>query len=253
MKMYSKRILTSALALGLCIGMTACGEDKIADETTAETTAVTTTTPETTSETTVETTAPETEEEKIGINQDLVSEYGLTFAEIKAKHGNIIDIATPYGGWFFKFETGYGWYSFYGDYDYDNQNWKPIEGTDKSAPLPKDNYICIWIDGIDITDFLVGDFDTISVKELENIDGMHLDSNGESYMDFSDKYVATFSYDEFSHEKTGFTGDKTGVYINHKKEDVIDHDSFVNIQLWASFADKYLGTTANEKQPTDAG
>ncbi len=103
MKMYSKRILTSALALGMCIGMTACGEDKTTDETTTETTAVTTTASETAAETTVETTAPETEEEKIGINQDLVSEYGLTFAEIKAKHGNIIDIATPYGGWFFKF------------------------------------------------------------------------------------------------------------------------------------------------------
>ena len=98
MKMYSKRILTSALALGLCIGMTACGEDKIADETTAETTAVTTTTPETTSETTVETTAPETEEEKIGINQDLVSEYGQTFAEISAKHGKIIEYQILKGG-----------------------------------------------------------------------------------------------------------------------------------------------------------
>ena len=67
MKMQIERILTSALALGLCIGMTACGEDKTADETTAETTAVTTTAPETTAETTVETTdettAPDTENE----------------------------------------------------------------------------------------------------------------------------------------------------------------------------------------------
>ena len=64
MKMYSKRILTSALALGLCIGITACGEDKLADETTAETTAVTTTASETTAETTVETTAPETKKKR---------------------------------------------------------------------------------------------------------------------------------------------------------------------------------------------
>ena len=61
--MYSKEILTSALTLGMCIGMTACGEDKLADETTAETTAVTATTPETAAETAVETTAPETENE----------------------------------------------------------------------------------------------------------------------------------------------------------------------------------------------
>ena len=86
MKMYSKRILTSALALGLCIVMTACGDDKTTDETTAETTAVTATASETTAETTVETTAPETEEEKIGLNADLISEYGQTFAEISAKH-----------------------------------------------------------------------------------------------------------------------------------------------------------------------
>ena len=64
MKMYSKRIITSALALGLCIGITACGEDKLADETTAETTAVTTTASETTAETTVETTAPETKKKR---------------------------------------------------------------------------------------------------------------------------------------------------------------------------------------------
>ena len=67
MKMYSKEILTSAPALGMCIGMTACGDNKLADETTAETTAVTTTasetTAETTVETTVETTALETENE----------------------------------------------------------------------------------------------------------------------------------------------------------------------------------------------
>ncbi len=63
MKMYSKRILTAALALGVCIGMTACGEDKLADKTTAETTAVTTTAPETAAETTIETPALETENE----------------------------------------------------------------------------------------------------------------------------------------------------------------------------------------------
>lgn len=63
MKMYSERILTSALALGMCIGMTACGEDKLADKTTAETTAVTTTAPETAAETTIETPALETENE----------------------------------------------------------------------------------------------------------------------------------------------------------------------------------------------
>lgn len=76
--MYSKRILTSAIALGMCIGMTACGEDKLADETTAETTAVTTTASETAAETTVETTAPETEAEKLKLNADLISEYGQT-------------------------------------------------------------------------------------------------------------------------------------------------------------------------------
>ncbi len=98
MKMYSKRILTATLALGMCIGMTACGEDKTTDETTAETTAVTTTASETTAETTVETTAPETEEEKIGLNADLISEYGQTFAEISAKHGKIIEYQILKGG-----------------------------------------------------------------------------------------------------------------------------------------------------------
>lgn len=157
--MYSKRILTSAIALGMCIGMTACGEDKLADETTAETTAVTTTASETAAETTVETTAPETEAEKLKLNADLISEYGQTFAEISAKHGKIIEYQILKGGASYRFETGYGWYFFYNT-DYLNPSvWGTIEETGERIPLPDDDFRCIDLDHVAASDLFEGDFE----------------------------------------------------------------------------------------------
>ena len=247
MKNYSKRILTATLALGMCIGMTACGEDKLADETTAETTAVTTTESETTAETTVETTAPETEEEKIGLNADLISEYGQTFAEISAKHGKIVDYLTPHGGDYFEFETGYGTYYFYGTYSFDISTWEPIGNEGKKAPLPGADYKCICIDGIAASDFFNKEFETMTIQEIEDIDGMTLLYDGEAGITSSMQYRTLFSYEGFSHEKTGFTGDKTEIAMFHDEDGIITPDTRVDIDLWGTYADVYLGTTNAEE------
>ena len=245
MKMYSKRILTSALALGLCIVMTACGDDKTTDETTAETTAVTATASETTAETTVETTAPETEEEKIGLNADLISEYGQTFAEISAKHGKIISQSKLHGGPFFKFETGYGLYYFYGT-DIINPNaWGTIEETGEKIPLPDDDFKCINIESINASDFFDREFETLTPQEIRNIKGMELHETGESELATVLKYYSTFSYAAFSHENTGFTGDKVIITMHQKDDGIITPDTKVDIYLWRTDADVYLGTTQN--------
>ena len=255
MKMQIERILTSALALGLCIGMTACGEEKPADETTAETTAVTTTAPETTAETTVETTAPETEEEKIGINQDLVSEYGQTFAEISAKHGKIIRYVGLHGGPFFEFETGYGVYFFYGTDTMNPNACDTIEETGQKIPLPDDDFKCINIEGIKASDFFDREFETLTPQDVGNIKGMQLHNAGRSELAWEKSirnYYSTYSYDAFSHENTGFTGDNTIITMYQVNDGIIDSDTMVSIDLWATFANVYLGTTA-EESPTDAG
>ncbi len=241
MKMQIERILTSALALGLCIGMTACGEDKTADETTAETTAVTTTAPETTAETT----APETEEEKIGVNQDLVSEYGQTFAEISAKHGKITRYVALHGGPFFEFETGYGVYFFYGTDIMNPSAWGTIEETGEKFPLPDDDFKCINIEGIKASDFFDREFETLTPQEIGNIKGMELHETGESELVTILKYYSTFSYVAFSHENTGFTGDKVIITLRQKDDGIITPDTKVDIDLWKTYADVYLGTTQN--------
>ena len=247
MKAQSKRILTAALALGLCIGITACGEDKLADETTAETTAVTTTVSETTAETTVETTAPETEEKKIGINQDLVSEYGQTFAEISAKHGKITDYKIISGGAFYRFETGYGWYYFY-ETNYSNPSaWGNIENYAHEIPLPDDDFKCTSIGGIVASEFFDRAFETLTIQDIENIEGITLISDGQSVLSATELYCASLTYEKFSHKKTGFTGDNTVIYINHKDEGIVTPDARVEISLWKSFADVYLRTTAVEE------
>ena len=245
MKMYSKRILTSALALGMCIGMTSCGEDKIADETTAETTAVTTTAPETTAETTVETTAPETEEEKIGLNADLISEYGQTFAEISAKHGKIIEYQILKGGANYRFETGYGWYFFYGtDYTYPSA-WGTIEETGRKIPLPDDDFRCIDIDGILASDFFDGDFEYLTYDEIAAIDGITVtydDVSGGLYGD--EGYEFHFKYDGFSHEKLGFTDDRVNIGLYTTVRGRVDQDTKIDIFLSLRVAEKYLNTTS---------
>ena len=241
MKMYSKRILTSALALGMCIGMTACGEDKTTDETTAETTAVTTTASETAAETTVETTAPETEEEKLKLNADLISEYGQTFAEISAKHGKVIDQVNDKGGKLFKFETGYGWYFFYGKYSIDTSTWVEIGDTGKKAPLPKDDYKCTGIDAIPASDFCDGDFEYLTTDDLENIDGITVTYNevaGE--LSTVDGFVINLKYDGFSQEKLGFTDDRVIIHFFTTVKDRLYPDTMMNIYLHPSIAEKYL-------------
>lgn len=244
MKMQIERILTSALALGLCIGMTACGEDKTADETTAETTAVTTTAPETTAEAT----APETEEEKIGINQDLVSEYGQTFAEISAKHGKITRYVALHGGPFFEFETGYGVYFFYGTDIMNPSAWGTIEETGEKFPLPDDDFKCINIEGIKASDFFDREFETLTPQDVGSIKGMQLHDAGRNELAWEKSirnYYSTYSYDAFSHENTGFTGDNTIITMYQIDDGIIAPDTMVNIDLWKTYADVYLGTTQN--------
>ena len=248
MKMYSKRILTYAIALGMCIGMTACGDDKTTDETTAETTAVTTTASETTAETTVETTAPETEEEKIGINQDLVSEYGQTFAEISAKHGKITGYVALHGGPFFEFETGYGVYFFYGTDIMNPSAWGTIEETGEKFPLPDDDFKCINIEGIKASDFFDREFETLTPQDVGSIKGMQLHNAGRNELAWEKSirnYYSTYSYDAFSHENTGFTGDNTIITMYQIDDGIIAPDTMVNIDLWKTDADVYLGTTQN--------
>ena len=240
MKIQIERILTSALALGLCIGMTACGEDKTADEMTAETTAITTA-PETTAETTIETTAPETEEEKLKLNADLISEYGQTFAEISAKHGKIIEYQILEGGANYRFETGYGWYFFYGtDYTYPS-SWGTIEETGRKIPLPDDNFRCIDIDRVSASDLFEGDFEYYTYDEIAAIDGITItydDVSGGLYGD--EGYELHFRYNGFSHEKLGFTDDRVDIGLYTTVRGRVDPDTEIDIFLSPLVAKKYL-------------
>ena len=247
MKMYSKRILTSALALGLCIGMTACGEDKIADETTAETTAVTTTTPETTSETTVETTAPETEAEKLKLNADLISEYGQTFAEISAKHGKIIEYQILKGGASYRFETGYGWYFLYNT-DYLNPSvWGTIEETGERIPLPDDDFRCIDLDHVAASDLFEGDFEYYTYDEIAAIDGITIKYDDVSGgLNGDEGYELHFRYDGFSHEKLGFTDDRVDIGLYTPVRGRVEPDTEIDIWLSPRIAKKYLNITSGD-------
>lgn len=244
MKAQSKRILTAALALGMCIGMTACGEDKTPKETTAATTTAVIAT-----ESTVEatTTAPETEpeEEKLGINQDLVSEYGQTFSEIKAKHGKIIEYQILEGGANYRFETGYGWYFFYGtDYTYPS-SWGTIEKTGRKIPLPDDDFRCIDINSILASDFFDRDFEYLTYDEIAAIDGITItydDVSGGLYGD--EGYELHFRYDGFSHEKLGFTDDRVNIGLYTTVRGRVDPDTEIDIFLSLRVAEKYLNTTS---------
>lgn len=164
--------LTVMLCLGACKGETA--SDKDAGTKT-----------DSTAETTADTTKEETDEEekKLSLNDDVISEVGMTYTQLTEKHGNKCD-SKPYGGGIGYFlEKGYGSYVWalesldYGD-KADENNRYPIERDENSKPIldklqdPKKDEICTTIDMIDAENIFVNAEFPIAVADLEKLEGI---------------------------------------------------------------------------------
>ncbi len=147
---------------------------------------------------------------KLAINYDLLDDIGLSCTELEKKHGAITSYNSPHGGRGYRYENGYGSYCFvpepftkryYDDPDtcpkiYNNL-WYDENGY--YVPITDEENKCGRIDYIDVRDVLLGATDTVSIADIEEIDGVnaYCASVYESEMTDSYKYYSKFTVDGY--------------------------------------------------------
>jgi hypothetical protein len=91
-----------------------------------------------------------------GLNEDVLSDLGLTFAELRERRGEVVGITPDGGGYYYIFENGHGWYACSDDYiDFLDEPWGDIVPLgfcfeDIQLPLPQDDAVCRNITGIPV-------------------------------------------------------------------------------------------------------
>ena len=203
--------LTFALILTLAfmLSLAGCNNTDLTDDSTpaTESTAPDTTdvsSSDATDEPASSDTTEDPEPEKLDLNQDLVSDIGLTFEEMKEKHGEIVDYQVLNGGSHYKFENGYGYYFFYGDppvsvgYGSGNEEWVYNDDGTPWYPIPRKECVCIGIDNLKAKDIFSLEFEELTVSEINTIDGVSANA-GIFYLpgDIESCYMMGLSYNGF--------------------------------------------------------
>ncbi|MCL2014084.1 MAG: hypothetical protein FWG69_03760 [Oscillospiraceae bacterium] len=172
------------------------------------------------------------EEDKPRLNEDLLSDIGLTYPELIKKRGRLKNVIGGEGGVGYKFENGYGGY-FWAPINLDyGRKIKESEGFPKfpidennniiieKAYLPKPQIKCIFIDNIQIKDLFLEFSSFMEASEIENIYNIKyhgsMDESEFGYQDW--EYSSYFTYE-----------DKSITIYTHKKG-VIDLNSWIIIK-----------------------
>ena len=116
------------------------------------------------------------EEDKPRLNEDLLSDIGLSFSQIRKKRGRLTKVETKEGGINYTFEHGLGEYAweFSNSKDWLNADTQwPIDKKGniivKSAPIPKEHHKCLVIDHVNVEDLFLGAVKSIKATEIEKI------------------------------------------------------------------------------------
>ena len=115
------------------------------------------------------------------INDGILSELGLNYNQIREKYGEHVNEGYLMGGYYYKFEKGYGCYFF---------------GTDNEE-LPTDNDLCTTITA-NVKDLFLGmdvecDFDELMKKYSLFL----LEDTEEYFEEFSDTFATCYSIEEY--------------------------------------------------------
>ncbi len=165
-------------------------------------------------DTTAETqTGDDAPEDALSINTDLFEEYGMTFGQLKEKHGMLVGYnagSTFDGGCFYEFENGYGTYNF-NTVDNADAYITDTEGGFDYAPIGDEESVCRRIYNISAADLFSRSFEALSIDEIAAIEGIELvytaDEAGNVY--------SLFTYN-------GWSNKAVRLKIYHKAEDSID-------------------------------
>ena len=178
-------------------------------------------TSQTTEETTVhtsdvETSAPD-ENIDLALNMDLIEEYGMSFGELKAKHGDITDF---YRAQFYKFKNGYAYYGFY--IKPDTHDMVTDSETGVEYQNIDENEKCWFIERISPELLFNKPFETLTIEEISRLDGVTNIKTEEDGIVTRRAYATVFNYE-------GWNNDNITITIYHEDKDMIDLTSEARI------------------------
>ncbi len=168
-------------------------------------------------------------ERGVTLNTDLLSEYKMTYAELTAKHGKLVDFYTPDGGTFYKFENGYGYY-FIRMLDWGSSKMiTDPEGGFKYFPVTAsetgEESLCRGIRGISPDKMFIGDYETLGIEEISKLDGLHYRKTVETHrIGVGQAYSSVFTYD-------GWNNDNVIIFVNHENKNMVDLTSECRIYI----------------------
>ena len=230
MKRAGELVLIIMLLLAMlcsCVSTRAEGQSgNVGTEGPTETELSETTEPTESEPTEIEPTEPVTEpEEPLGLNQDLIADYGASYSQLKEKHGDLVGYGSRQGGDYYTFENGYGRYG-WPDIAYDYELSDPLydENGNIVYTVPKDQLKCFFIADIKAKDLFNKEFDMLDITEIKNIDGLEYRRIYEAEIEGARyNYTTCFNYGEMS------------ISISHNDKNVVDCDSEVEIRVQPAY------------------
>ena len=230
MKRAGELVLIIMLLLAMlcsCVSTRAEGQSgNVGTEGPTETEPSETTEPTESEPTETEPTEPATEpEEPLGLNQDLIADYGASYSQIRARRGELIDYGTAEGGVHYFFENGYGYYC-WTDVRFDDELSDPLydDNGDAIFVCPKDQLKCLHIVRVKAKDLFNKEFDTLDISEIKNVEGLE-------YCWTEKDELGAMSYDY----TTGFNYGEMSIGISHNDKNMVDCDSEVEIRVQPAY------------------
>ena len=162
------------------------------------------------------------EEDKPRLNEDLLSDIGLTYPELVEKRGKLVEVRkVGYGEIGYFFENGYGGYVWH-DLDISEEGRETMKKDNTFSldkpPMPKESTKCVAIENVKTKKLILEMKFPASIDKLEKISGVSDVSNTllDHYKDEGTySYYMSFKYDNFiigwrTLEKHGISGN---IYI----------------------------------------
>ncbi len=158
----------------------------------------------------------------VTINTDLLNEYMMTYGELTEKYGKLVNYQGFDGGNHYMFEKSPVYYFFHIDNNLDNLVTDQESGL-KYMPIDDDE-LCRGIRDITPELLFNGTFETLSIEDISNMEGINFVSTDSDGIVTPRAYASYFTYD-------GWNSDKVELIIYHENENMIDLTSEARIYI----------------------